>query len=68
MRNTCLHLKIELERGVVLDRIGVFKAIPLSSSSFRDFENWILSLTRFRMKMEENTNNGMEREIERGRK
>lgn len=49
MGKTGLDLKIELERGVVFERIGVFKAIPLPSS-LRNFENWTLSLTRFRMK------------------
>lgn len=36
MANTCLDLKIELERGVVVDRIGVLEAILifLSRSSF----------------------------------
>jgi hypothetical protein len=36
MGNTCLDLKTELERGVVVDRIGVLEAILifLSTSSF----------------------------------
>jgi len=34
MGNTCLDLKIELERGVVVERIGVLEAILIFLSMF----------------------------------